>query len=143
MLSRIMLYIKQLGLLFVALVLSSCSFMAIAADSHETIHFKTGASSGQYTTTVANYDVNNYVFYAKKGQHLKVTLDTKSTKLWIILLNSKLERIADLSPFSTDLNQHGEYTLPYSGKYSIRIGQYRAFARRGESSHYTLTIAID
>ncbi|CEO38796.1 hypothetical protein C0Z01_15030 [Photobacterium kishitanii] len=138
-----MLYIKPLGLLFAALILSSCSFMAIAADSNETVHFKTDTSSSQYTATAANYDVNNYVFYAKKDQHLKVTLDTKSTKLWVILLNSKLERIADLNPFSADINDNGEYILPYSGKYSIRIGQYRAFARRGESSHYTLTIAID
>ncbi|WP_235861959.1 hypothetical protein [Photobacterium kishitanii] len=117
--------------------------MAIAADSNETVHFKTDTSSGQYTATAANYDVNNYVFYAKKDQHLKITLDTKSTKLWVILLNSKLERIADLNPFSADINDNGEYILPYTGKYSIRIGQYRAFARRGESSHYTLTIAID
>lgn len=138
-----MLYIKPLGLLFTALILSCCSFMAIAADSNETIHFKTDANSGQYTATTSSYDVNNYVFYAQKGQHLKVTLDTKSTKLWMILLNSKLERIADLNPFSADINDNGEYILPYSGKYSVRIGQYRAFARRGESSHYTLTIAID
>ena len=117
--------------------------MAIAADSSETVHFKTGTSSEQYSATAANYDVNNYVFYAKKGQHLKVTLDTKSTKLWVVLLNSKLENIADLSPFSADINHNGEYILPYHGKYSIRIGQYRAFARRGESSQYTLTIAID
>ncbi|MCD9542608.1 hypothetical protein GLP22_15565 [Photobacterium carnosum] len=138
-----MLYIKELGLLFTALILSSCSFMAIAADSHETIHFKTGTNSGEYITTTTNYDVNNYIFYAKKGQHLNITLDTKSTKLWVILLDEKLKRIADLTPFSADLNDNGEYILPYSGKYSVRIGQYRAFARRGESSHYKLIITID
>ncbi len=138
-----MLFLKPLGLLFTALILSSCSFMAIAADSNEAVHFKTGTSSEQYVATTANYDVNNYVFYAKKDQHLKVTLDTKSTKLWVALLNSKLENIADLSPYSADINHNGEYILPYDGKYAIRIGQYRAFARRGESSHYTLTIAID
>ncbi|MEC6907861.1 hypothetical protein [Photobacterium piscicola] len=138
-----MLYIKQLGLLFVTLILSCCSFMAIAADSHETIHFKTGATSGEYVATTAGYDVNNYVFYAQKGQHLNVTLDTKSTKLWVVLLDEKLERLADLTPFSADLNDKGDYVLPYSGKYSVRIGQYRAFARRGESSHYKLIISID
>ena len=138
-----MLFLKPLGLLFTALILSSCSFMAIAADSTEAVHFKTGASSEQYVATTASYDVNNYVFYAKKDQHLKVTLDTKSTKLWVILLDSKLERVADLNPYSADINDNGEYVLPYTGKYTIRIGQYRAFARRGESSHYTLTIAID
>ncbi|SMY38151.1 Inhibitor of g-type lysozyme precursor [Photobacterium malacitanum] len=138
-----MLFLKPLGLLFTALILSSCSFMAIAADSTEAVHFKTGASSEQYVATTTSYDVNSYVFYAKKDQHLKVTLDTKSTKLWVILLDSKLERVADLNPYSADINDNGEYVLPYTGKYTIRIGQYRAFARRGESSHYTLTIAID
>ncbi|PSU80646.1 hypothetical protein C9J21_05770 [Photobacterium phosphoreum] len=138
-----MLYLKPLGLLFSVLILSSCSFMAIAADSNESVHFKMGTSSEQYSATAANYDINNYVFYAKKGQHLKVTLDTKSTKLWVILLNAKPERIADLNPFSADINNNGEYVLPYSGKYTIRIGQYRVFARRGQSSHYKLTIAID
>ena len=138
-----MLYIKPLGLLFAALILSSCSFMAIAADSHETVHFKANTNNGEYVATTAGYYVNNYVFYAKKGQHLNVTLDTKSTKLWVVLLDKKLERLADLTPFSADLNDNGEYILPYSGKYSVRIGQYRAFARRGESSHYKLTITID
>lgn len=137
-----MLSIKRLTLILIALLSGSFSFFAVANDTHQAVQFKIGHSSQEYKATTIGYDVNNFVFYAKKNQRLKITLKTKSTKLWQVLLNSKLENIGDLNAYSADLNNKGEYILPYTGKYTLRIGQYRAFARRGESSHYQLLIAI-
>ncbi|WP_318472914.1 hypothetical protein [Photobacterium leiognathi] len=124
------------------LFLSLFSFSALAENKVQDVHFKKGATSAEYTGKVQGYDFNEYVFYAQKGQALKATLDTKSTKLWFILLNQHIENRVDLSEYSESLTPQGTYILPYSGKYTIRIGQYRAFARRGEHSEYKLKIEI-
>ncbi|MCG3864245.1 MULTISPECIES: hypothetical protein [unclassified Photobacterium] len=128
--------------IILTLFLSLFSFSALAANKVQDVHFKRGATSAEYPAKITGYDFNDYVFYAKKGQALTAKLLTKSTKLWINLSNQHLESGVDLSEYSESLNKQGAYILPYSGKYTIRVGQHRAFARRGEHSDFTLLIEI-
>lgn len=77
---------------------------------------KKGETSGEYTGKVTDYDYNEYVFYAKKGQSLTATLDTTSTKLWMVLFNQHLPDSIDIDEYSSSLNDQGAYILPYIPK---------------------------
>ncbi|PSV28277.1 MULTISPECIES: hypothetical protein [unclassified Photobacterium] len=135
-------FFSRLSLTICILCISLFSSLALAANKTQDVHFQKGATSAEYPAKIKGYDFNDYVFYAKKGQALTAKLLTKSTKLWINLSNKHLESGVDLSEYSEALNKQGAYILPYSGKYTIRVGQYRAFARRGEHSDFTLLIEI-
>ncbi|PQJ66583.1 hypothetical protein [Photobacterium angustum] len=135
-------FFSRLPLTFFVLCFSFFSSLAFAANKTQDVRFDKGATSAEYPAKITGYDFNDYVFYAKKGQALTAKLLTKSTKLWINLSNQHLESGVDLSEYSEALNKQGAYILPYSGKYTIRVGQYRAFARRGEHSDFTLSIEI-
>ena len=118
------------------------SFNAYAADHNTQVAFKKGTSSALFSGNIRDYFVHNYVFYAKKGQKLTVTLTGKTNRLWVALFNQHLEDSIDLGTYFGALNNQGAYVLPYSGKYTVRIGQYRAFARRHDINPFNINIAI-
>ena len=134
--------LSRFNITILTLSLSVFSNIAIAEKSIQDIRFKKGETSGEYTGKVTGYDYNEYVFYAKKGQSLTATLDTTSTKLWMVLFNQHLPDSIDIDESSLSLNDQGAYILPYSGKYSIRIGHYRVFAGRGAQSDYRFHLEI-
>ena len=103
------------------------------------VQFKKGASGATYSGKVTGYHYHDYTFYAKKGQRLHPHLVGNVTPY---LFSPKLSDSINLDRYSPDLDRNGDYILPYTGKYTIRIGQERAFARRGNTANYTLQIAI-
>lgn len=126
------------SLLAALLVLVSCvSFSAFAKDASTAVRFQKGATSAQYQGVIKDYFVHDYVFYARKGQRLTLSVSGKhSARLMGYLFNAKLSDSVDL------IDGVQPYVLPFNGKYTVRLAQYRAMARRGEVTPYTVKIAI-
>ncbi|WP_208122338.1 hypothetical protein [Spirabiliibacterium mucosae] len=105
--------------------------VASAAPSHTSVnvHFKKGAYAATYKGVIKGSQYSSYFFTAKQGQKLTVSVNTKEN--------------AEAVLYGYDDFMEGEaYTLPKSGKYEVRVLQPRAFARRGKTSHYNVTINI-
>ena len=102
------------------------------------VQFKSGASGATYSGKVTGYGFTDYRFYAKKGQilHTKITGNVEP-----YLMSKALTKSISLDEYSPDL-QNGNYILPVTGTYTIRVGQTRAAARQGKAPNYTLQITI-
>ncbi|EAW6447159.1 inhibitor of g-type lysozyme, partial [Salmonella enterica subsp. enterica serovar Typhimurium] len=48
----------------------------------------------------------------------------------------------DLSRYSSELDDNGQYTLPASGKYELRVLQTRNEARKNKAKKYSVNIQI-
>jgi len=93
-----------------------------------TVKFPTGATEASYTDSFSGYGYIDYVFDAKANQTLTAEL-TKSDGNKAIL---SVMRNGD--PVEVDASQVQGWTglLPENGRYTIRVGQMRNDARRGD-----------
>ncbi|AZN36614.1 hypothetical protein [Iodobacter ciconiae] len=130
-----------------ALSLGIFSVSAIAKTSSSevkniNVQFKQNAYSATYKGKISGYGYDQYHLKAKKGQLLKITATSASKNMGVYLFNKELPDSVDLSTGSLSLDTNGNYVLPHSGAYQIRILQPRAFARRGEKFSYVIQVSI-
>ena len=134
---------KQLmtAALIAGLTLTSTATMAAADKPAKAVavKFKAGASGATYHGKIKGYGYDQYSFYAKKGQRLKaVTTGNVDSYLF----NNRLADSVNLGEYSSDLDSHGDYILPYTGTYQVRVMQTRNAARKGKTPNYTLQLTI-
>ncbi len=134
---------KQLitAALIAGLTLTSTATMAAADKPAKSVavKFKAGASGATYHGKIKGYGYDQYSFYAKKGQRLKV-VTTGNVDSY--LFNNRLADSVNLGEYSSDLDSHGDYILPYTGTYQVRVMQTRNAARKGKTPSYTLQLTI-
>ena len=134
---------KQLmtAALIAGLTITSTASMAAADKPAKAVavKFKAGASGATYHGKIKGYGYDQYSFYAKKGQRLKaVTTGNVDSYLF----NNRLANSVNLGEYSSDLDSHGDYILPYTGTYQVRVMQTRNAARKGKTPNYTLQLTI-
>jgi hypothetical protein len=134
---------KQLmtAALIAGLTITSTASMAAADKPAKAVavKFKAGASGATYHGKIKGYGYDQYSFYAKKGQKLKaVTTGNVDSYLF----NNRLADSVNLGEYSSDLDSHGDYILPYTGTYQVRVMQTRNAARKGKTPNYTLQLTI-
>jgi hypothetical protein len=134
---------KQLmtAALIAGLTITSTASMAAADKPAKAVavKFKAGASGATYHGKIKGYGYDQYSFYAKKGQRLKaVTTGNVDSYLF----NNRLADSVNLGEYSSDLDSHGDYILPYTGTYQVRVMQTRNAARKGKTPNYTLQLTI-
>ena len=134
---------KQLmtAALIAGLTITSTASMAAADKPSKAVavKFKAGASGATYHGKIKGYGYDQYSFYAKKGQRLKaVTTGNVDSYLF----NNRLADSVNLGEYSSDLDSHGDYILPYTGTYQVRVMQTRNAARKGKTPNYTLQLTI-
>lgn len=134
---------KQLvtAALIAGLTITSTATMAAADKPAKAVavKFKAGASGATYHGKIKGYGYDQYSFYAKKGQRLKaVTTGNVDSYLF----NNRLADSVNLGEYSSDLDSHGDYILPYTGTYQVRVMQTRNAARKGKTPNYTLQLTI-
>ena len=134
---------KQLmtAALIAGLVITSTASMAAADKPAKAVavKFKAGASGATYHGKIKGYGYDQYSFYAKKGQRLKaVTTGNVDSYLF----NNRLADSVNLGEYSSDLDSHGDYILPYTGTYQVRVMQTRNDGRKGKTPNYTLQLTI-
>ncbi|WP_341829504.1 PPC domain-containing protein, partial [Vibrio cholerae] len=77
---------------------------------------------------IKGYDYDTYTFYAKKGQKVHVSISNEGADTY--LFGPGIDDSVDLSRYSPELDSHGQYSLPASGKYELRVLQTRNDARK-------------
>ncbi|ASG52236.1 hypothetical protein CES94_11080 [Escherichia coli] len=58
------------------------------------------------------------------------------------LFGPGIDDSVDLSRYSPELDSHGQYSLPASGKYELRVLQTRNDARKNKTKKYNVDIQI-
>ncbi|WP_423779549.1 PPC domain-containing protein [Escherichia coli] len=104
------------------------------------IKFRKGHSSAQYSGEIKGYDYDTYTFYAKKGQKVHVSISNEGADTY--LFGPGIDDSVDLSRYSPELDSHGQYSLPASGKYELRVLQTRNDARKNKTKKYNVDIQI-
>uniref|UniRef100_UPI00189B4462 g-type lysoyme inhibitor PliG n=2 Tax=Gammaproteobacteria TaxID=1236 RepID=UPI00189B4462 len=94
----------------------------------------------QYSGEIKGYDYDTYTFYAKKGQKVHVSISNESADTY--LFGPGIDDSVDLSRYSPELDSNGQYVLPDSGKYELRVLQTRNDARKNKTKKYSVDIQI-
>lgn len=58
-------------------------------------------------------------------------------KALILTSSGRIDDSVDLSRYSPELDSHGQYSLPASGKYELRVLQTRNDARKNKTKNIT------
>lgn len=130
---------RQIILSLALAISSSAALSAQAADREYKVQFKKNTSSATYKGKIKGYDSNDYTFYAKAGQKLNVKV---KGDVIVNLFHEDFEDSVNLGESSPALDDNGNYVLPTTGSYKIRVGQMRAMARRDRVVNYNLKITI-
>lgn len=104
------------------------------------VRFAKGAISAQYSGSFKGYDYDSYIFYAKKGQKIRVMSNNETADT--LLFGPGIADSVDLSKYSPDVDPHQQYTLSGSGKFELRVLQSRAEARKEKLQVYKINIEI-
>ena len=126
-------YILLSTLAFLFLVFSSDR---AAAQTKTRVRFARGATSATLRGAVKGYTYRDYVFSARQGQRVAVKLDAKYPVPDLVVRD----------PNGENLNSGGgdwSGEIPANGTYTVRVLLPRAFARRGTSAAFKLTIEIE
>jgi hypothetical protein len=111
----------------------------VAAQQTVPVSFAKGKSSAVVSGSIKGDQDRTYTVDARAGQTMTVTL--KATKGSV-----EMNVFAPGNDTAISLGSNDPYrfsgVLPTNGRYRIQVYQMRAFARRGETATYTLTIAI-
>ncbi|ASG90649.1 PPC domain-containing protein [Salmonella enterica] len=111
-----------------------------AAGKNVNVEFKKDNSNAQYTGVVKGYDYDTYNFQARKGQKVQVSISNGGAETY--LFGPGITDSIDLSRYSAELDDNGQYTLPVSGKYELRVLQTRNDARKNKEKKYSINIQI-
>ncbi len=102
-------------------LLTSTSF---AAGKNVNVEFRKGHSSAQYSGEIK--------------VHVSISNEGADTYLF----GPGIDDSVDLSRYSPELDSHGQYSLPASGKYELRVLQTRNDARKNKTKKYNVDIQI-
>jgi hypothetical protein len=131
---------KNTALLLVACALfASCFVLSpqnAAAQSSTRVRFARGSKTATVRGAVKGYAYRDYVFSARAGQRATISLESKYPHPQMFVRDPNGE---NLSTGAGSWNG----ALPANGTYAVRVLLPRAFARRGQSSSYVLTIEIE
>jgi hypothetical protein len=94
-----------------------------------TVRFPTGATEASYTDSFSGYGYIDYVFDAKANQNLTAEITKADANKAILTV------MRSGNPVEVDASQVQGWTgiLPENGRYTVRVGQMRDDARKGEA----------
>jgi hypothetical protein len=111
------------------------------AENNKTVQvrFPTGATEASYTDSFAGYAYVDYNFDARADQNLtaEITQSDGDKAIMSVMRNG--------DPIESDASMAQGWTgiLPENGRYTIRVGQTRDDARKGDAAvKFSLTIRI-
>ena len=112
------------------------------APRKERVQFAKGASSATVKGRVKGDADVDYLVRAAAGQTLTVTIKASNPQNYFNVLPPGTS-LANPAMFVGSGGGGFKAVLPVDGDYAVRVYLMRPAARRGESSQYTLTIAVD
>lgn len=109
-----------------AFILFAAAIFASAQTKKVNVSFKTGATGGDYSNTVAGNGSVDYYITAKAGQRMSAKLTSANSSLYFLVTKSGgTESIADDARDATEWS--GD--LPDNGTYVVRVYLFRNAAR--------------
>jgi len=117
---------------------------ALAADRTVNVQFPAGTTGTSIRDTVAGRDAVSYRVGAEAGQTMRVALSASNLATYFNIYapgNGPGDEAMVIGEFTDPLNTWSG-ALPVSGEYTVVVFLYRAAARRGESSDFTLDISV-
>lgn len=121
------------------LLLAPCTASAGNIQSRP-VHFDKGASSATIEGSVVGDSIIDYTLGARAGQTMTVSLKTDNASNYFNVLPPGSTDVA-VFVGSTGGNEWNG-TLTADGQHTVRVYLMRNAARRKESAHYTLKVAI-
>jgi hypothetical protein len=121
-----------------ALILAG-TVAAGAGIRQEPVQFAKGSSSSVIKGQIKGDTTVDYIVHAAAGQTLSVKLQKTNPQNYFNVLPPGSTGSA---MFVGDSGEDYSGTLPTDGDYAVRVYLMRPAARRGESSSYTVTIAV-
>ena len=110
-----------------------------SAQQETVVAFAKGASSATLKGSIKGDQDHSYLIDARAGQTMTVTLT--STKG-----SAEMNVMAPGNDTAISLGSPDPYkftgVLPATGRYQVQVYQMRAFARRGETASYALTVSV-
>ena len=128
-------------ILVLALVATSVLLSQPAGAQQETVvAFAKGASSATLKGSIKGDQDHSYLVDAHAGQTMTVKLTaTKGAAEMNVMApgNDTAISLGSPDPYNVTV------VLPTTGRYKVQVYQMRAFARRGETANYTLTVGVE
>jgi hypothetical protein len=133
---------KPFAAIAAALVITLAPVLALAQDAirEVRVQFPRGASSTTIKGTITGRETIDYKLGAAAGQRMTVTLTTDNTGNSFNLIEPGAGDVAYFVGSTSGNRYEGE--IAQSGDQTIRVYLYRSAARRGETAHYRLKVAI-
>jgi hypothetical protein len=124
----------------IALILSVTFVSARNDIKQERVQFAGGTSEATVRNTINGRETIDYLLGAKAGQSMRVTLEADNTATYFNVLppDSEVEAVFT----STTGGRIYEGVLHLDGDWKIRVYLYRAAARRGETTSYSLDVSV-
>ena len=120
-------------------ILAAVSAVPAAAQLRETVSFAKGSSTRTITGSLKGDAYVDYVVNAGAGQMLTVDLKTGRGATYFNVMPPGSDTAVHIG--STSGNQYSG-AIATTGNQVVRVYQMRSAGRRGESTAYTLTIAV-
>jgi hypothetical protein len=140
--------IFSLSALVLSMTLAAPAAMAQDDMRRETVRFAAGTSGTTIADSITGYGSVAYTLGAEAGQRMTIALEASNGATYFNVYGpgqapggESLANSEMTGPMVPDLNRF-DAALPQSGEYTVVVYMYRAAARRGERSDYTLDIAI-
>ena len=124
----------------VALTLALSPVLAFAQSEQRTQRVAFDAGRATIKSHIRGRQFVDYIFPAGAGESLMVNLKTDNDSNYFNLLAPGETETAFFIGSKSGGNYQG--AAPSSGDYTARVYLMRSAARRGETAHYTLTIAL-
>lgn len=121
-------------------VVHSTAILAQDDIRKERVQFRKGETGTTIKGRIKGREIVDYQLGARAGQRMTVELDTDNTGNYFNILAPGETDVA----FFIGSNEGNRYAgdLPESGDYTIRVYLVRSAARRNETAHYSLDVAI-
>lgn len=129
----------KVPIVFIAILVAIAGFsLSVSSQARSRVRFATRTNETILHGTASGYAYRDYVFVARAGQSIKITV-TGSTPSTVFTLMDSTENVVD---GSAEIDTY-DGVLPKSGDYIVRVMMMRSQARRkGSVSKFTLTVSI-
>lgn len=129
----------NLKIAFIIILFVASFSLTSFAQKTVVVKFAKGKSSAVINDVIHGYEYKDFVFTAKSGQNLAVSVNTKTYATVFDVFKKK----GNFGESDNDTGETVNLTIPSDGKYVVRVRMMRSQARRKNSvAKFSVNISI-